>query len=128
MNRLPFVQRVLLHVALLVLLATGITWEMLSPGPWAAFLMKVHGAFAMLALVMLGTLVTHHIPAGWASLKNRWSGVLLLGGMAWLVMTGYLLYYAGGDSLRLLASQSHLWVGLAACMVVAFHIRRSAVP
>ena len=128
MNRLPFAQRVLLYGDLLVLLATGIAWEALSPGPWAALLMKVHGAVAMLALVLLGTLVMQHIPAGWASLKNRWSGVLLLGGIAWLVVSGYLLYYAGGESLRLLASRSHLWVGLAGCVVVAVHIRRSAIP
>ena len=128
MNRLPFVQRVLLYGALLVLLGTGIAWEGLSPGPWAAFLMKVHGAVAMLTLVLLGTFAMHHIPAGWASPRNRWTGVLLLGGLDWLVASGYLLYYAGGESLRLFASQSHLWVGLAACIVMAFHIRRSAIP
>ena len=128
MNRLPFVQRLLLYGALLALLATGLAWEWFDPGPWAAFLMKVHGALAMLALVLLGTLATHHIPAGWASLKNRWSGVLLVAALAWLVASGYLLYYAGAESLRLFASQSHLWLGLAACVVVAFHIRRSAIP
>ena len=128
MNRLPVVQRVLLYAVLAVLLATGVAWEALDPGPAAALLMRIHGAVAMLALVLVGTLLVHHIPAGWASLKNRSTGVLLLGGLAWLVASGYLLYYAGGESLRLFASQSHLWVGLAACVVVAFHIRRSAIP
>ena len=72
-------------------------------------------------------LLAHHIPAGWSSLKNRRSGVALLVGMGWLVASGYLLYYSGSDSLRLFASQSHLWVGLAAGLVVALHIRRSAI-
>ena len=49
MNRLPLVQRVLLYGALLALVATGLAWEWLDPGPWAAFLMKIHGALAMLA-------------------------------------------------------------------------------
>src|SRR5258708_24228874 len=89
--------------------------------------MRIHGAVAMLALVLVGTLLVHHIPAGWASLKNRSTGALLLGGLAWLVASGYLLYYAGRESLRLFASQSHLWVGLAACVLVAFHILRSAI-
>ena len=128
MNRLPFVQRVLLYGALLVLLSTGIAWAGLSPGAAASFLMKIHGAVAMFALILVGTLLVNHIPAGWGSLKNRWTGVLLFGGSAWLVASGYLLYYAGGESLRRFASQSHLWVGLAACVVVAFHIRRSAIP
>ena len=86
MNRLPFVQRVLLHGALLSLLATGVAWEWFSPGPWAAFLMKIHGAVAMLALILVGMLLVNHIPAGWGSLKNRWTGVLLLAGSAWLAV------------------------------------------
>lgn len=127
MNRLPSVQRILLYAALILLLATGVAWEVLSPGPLASLLMKVHGGAAMLALVLLGTLIAHHIPAGWTSLKNRWSGVLLLAVLGWLVASGYLLYYSGSDALRSFASQSHLWVGVAAAVVVALHLRRSAI-
>ena len=126
MNRLPIAQRVLLYVALLVLLATGIGWEV-TAAPWAGLLMKIHGGAAMLALVVLGMLIANHIPAGWTSLKNRSSGVLLLSTLGWLVASGYLLYYAGSDPLRTFASQSHLWVGVAGCVVVALHIRRSAI-
>ena len=127
MNRLPVLQRILLYVALLVLLATGIAWEVLRPGPSATWLMKIHGGAAMLALVLVGTLIAHHIPAGWHSLKNRWSGVLLLVALGWLVASGYLLYYSGSETLRFFASQSHLWVGLTAAVVVALHLRRSAI-
>jgi hypothetical protein len=127
MNRLPVVQRYLLYAALLILLATGVAWEVVSAGPAAALLMKVHGGAAMLALVLLGTLVVHHIPAGWASFKNRWSGVLLLVVLGWLVASGYLLYYSGSESLRSFASESHLWVGVAGCVAVASHLRRSAL-
>jgi hypothetical protein len=127
-NRLPAAQRLLLYAALLLLLVTGVAWQALNPGPWAGLLMKIHGGIAMLALVLLGTLVMHHIPTGWASLKNRWSGVILIAGMTWLILSGYLLYYAGSDAVRLFASQSHLWIGVAASAVVAVHIRRSAIP
>ena len=127
MNRLPMLQRILLYVALLVLLATGIAWEFLRPGPSASWLMKIHGGAAMLALVLIGTLIAHHIPAGWDSLKNRWSGVLLLVALGWLVASGYLLYYSGSETLRFFASRSHLWVGLAVAVVVVLHLRRSAI-
>lgn len=127
MNRLPAVQRILLYTALLVLLATGIAWEFLNPGAWAAALMKVHGGAAMVALVLVGTLIAHHIPAGWSSFKNRLSGVLLLTVLGWLVASGYLLYYSGSETLRFFASQSHLWVGLAGSVVVALHLWRSAI-
>ena len=127
MNGLPAAQRILLYSALLVLLATGVAWEALSPGPWAAWLMKIHGGAVMFTLVFAGTLIAHHIPAGWTSLKNRRSGVLLLAALGWLAASGYLLYYSGSESLRFFASQSHLWTGLAASVVVALHLRRSAI-
>ena len=124
MNRLPVVQRGLLYAALFILLTTGIAWELL---PWATWLMKIHGGAAMVALVLVGTLIAHHIPAGWASFKNRWSGVLLLTALGWLVASGYLLYYAGSEALRLFASQSHLWMGVAGSVAVALHLRRTAI-
>ena len=124
MNRLPIVQRGLLYAALFILLATGIAWELL---PGATWLMKIHGGAAMVALVLVGTLIAHHIPGGWASFKNRWSGVLLLTALGWLVASGYLLYYAGSEALRLFASQSHLWMGVAGSVAVALHLRRTAI-
>ncbi len=127
MNRLPAAQRVLLYAALLVLLATGVGWEVLGAGPWAPLLMKIHGGAAMVALLLIGTLIAHHIPAGWTALKNRCSGVLLLATLGWLVASGYLLYYSGSETLRAFASQSHLWVGLGAAAAVALHLKRSAI-
>ena len=126
MNRLPALQRLLLYATFLLLLATGIVWEALTPGPAAAMLMEIHGGIAMLALVLLDTLLVQHVPTGWISLKNRWSGTLLIGSLSWLAVSGYLLYYAGSESLRSFASESHLWIGLTACVIVALHIRRSA--
>ena len=77
--------------------------------------------------LLIGTLIAHHIPAGWSSFKNRWSGGLLLTVLGWLVASGYLLYYSGSESLRSFASESHLWVGVAGCVAVASHLRRSAL-
>jgi hypothetical protein len=126
-NRLHAVHRLLLYAGLSVLLATGAAWGAMSPGGAASLVMKIHGAAGMLALVILGTLLARHVPAGWASNKNRKSGALLVGALLWLAVTGYLLYYAASESLRWYASQSHLWVGIAACAIVGLHIRRSAL-
>ena len=127
MNRLHPAHRILLYSALSLLLASGATWEVMSPGAAASLLMKLHGAAAMLTLVLLGGLLARHVPEGWASSKNRKSGAILLGAFLWLVLSGYLLYYAGSEALRWYASQSHLWIGIAACAIVALHIRRSAL-
>jgi hypothetical protein len=117
----------MLYSALGVLLASGIAWEAMSPGATASLVMKIHGAAGMLTLVLLGALLAQHVPAGWTSRKNRKSGAILLGAMAWLALTGYLLYYAGTESLRWYAAQSHLWVGIAAGGIVGWHIKRSAL-
>ena len=127
MNRLHPAHRVVLYSALGVLLATGVAWQAMSTGAAASLVMKVHGAAGMVTLVLLGALLAQHVPAGWTANKNRKSGAILLGAMAWLALTGYLLYYAGGESLRWYAAQSHLWVGIAACAIVALHVRRSAL-
>jgi hypothetical protein len=127
MNRLHPAHRLLLYAALAVLLGTGAAWEVLPPVAAASLVMKIHGAAAMLMLVLLGALFTHHVPAGWASNKNRKTGPLLLGALIWLALSGYLLYYAGSESLRWYAAQSHLWVGIAAGAVVGLHVRRPAI-
>jgi hypothetical protein len=126
-NRLHPAHRVVLYAALSVLLASGLAWEAMSPGTAASLVMKIHGAAGMLTLVLLGTLFAQHVPAGWTSNKNRNSGALLVAALTWLALSGYLLYYAGSESLRWYAAQSHLWVGIAACTIVGLHIRRSAL-
>lgn len=127
MNRLHPAQRLTLYALLAVLLATGAGWEAMSPGAWAALVMKIHGAAGMLTLVLLGTLLVHHVPAGWSAKRNRRSGIVMLSALTWLAMTGYLLYYAGTEALRGYAAATHLWVGLAAAAIVGLHVRRSAL-
>ena len=127
MNRPHPAQRFALYALFGALLATGIAREALSPGPATTLVMQVHGAAAMLMLVVLGMLLIQHVPAGWAAGTNRKSGGLMLSSLAWLAVSGYLLYYAGGEVLRSYAAQSHLWVGIAAGGVVGWHIRRSAL-
>ena len=127
MNRLHPAHRMVLYAALGVLLASGLAWEAMNAGAAASLVMKIHGAAGMLTLVLLGALLAQHVPAGWASNKNRKSGAILVGTMTWLALTAYLLYYAGSESLRWYAAQSHLWVGIAACAIVGLHIKRSAI-
>ena len=126
MNRLPLLRRSMIYAAFLLLAGTGVAWEALTPGPAAATLMKIHGGVAMATLVLVGTLLAQHVPAGWLTLKNRLSGSVLVFGLSWLAVSGYLLYYTGDDLLRSIASQTHLWIGVAACLVAVLHTRRSA--
>ena len=90
------------------------------PGePWS---MRVHGGAAMLFLVMLGTLVRSHILHGWWLGRNRFAGVAMVTIMLLLTLTGYALYYAGGERIRPVISVLHWGIGIAVPAVLLWHI------
>jgi len=136
MNRVRRVQRRLLYLTGLLLLATGAAWAVLHYVPdWLriderraveinAVLLKVHGAAAMASLVLLGMMLVEHVGAGWRGERNKTSGIAILALVAVLVVTGYLLYYAGGEELRQAASLLHLVAGVVLPLVIVFHALR----
>jgi hypothetical protein len=77
----------------------------LTAHPLEQWWLRAHGAFAFGSLWLLGVYI-------------------------WLVLTGYLLYYAGGDAFRAAVSVGHWTAGLAALFFLLLHrrIRRSAGP
>lgn len=88
-----------------------------------SWLLKFHGAAAMLALVALGALLSTHILPGLETPHNRTAGIVLLTGTAMLGATGWGLYYLGNESLRSWTSALHIAVGLAAAAAFVHHIR-----
>lgn len=75
--------------------------------------LAAHGAFAFAALFLFGLMWGVHIIAGWKSLRKRWSGSLLFGVIAWLIVSGYLLYYLRNDEMLSTVALLHWAVGLA---------------
>lgn len=124
------------HGTFLVLFASGAGWWVLhrwlqvqgdfgpQPHPAQRPLMLIHGAAAMLALVILGTLVPLHMKRGWRARLNRANGIMLIAFVGLLTLTGYGLYYAGGESLRSVAGTAHTTLGLALPFAVIWHIVR----
>jgi hypothetical protein len=120
-----------LYGTLAALFASGTAWLATRYGArapfgdsrWSAVSMQVHGAAAMALLVLAGGAIALHVGSAWRERRNRVSGLAV--GIALLAMTvtGYLLYYAGEDSERAIASVAHWVVGLAAPLVVAWHTR-----
>ena len=123
MNRLHPAYRALLYTVLGVLFLTGVLWE---AGVARGLLMEVHGAAAMATLVLVGGLLARHVPIGWTKRANRLTGVLLLAGSAWLVVSGYALYYAASEALRHYAALTHLWVGFGLAIALLAHRRPQA--
>jgi hypothetical protein len=100
----------------------------LTAHPLEQWWLRAHGAFAFASLWLLGFLSVAHVGGRWAWRRQRPSGLVLLGVYIWLVVTGYLLYYAGGDTFRAAVSLAHWTVGLVALVFLLLHrrIRRGA--
>jgi hypothetical protein len=123
LNRLHLGYRALIYAVLGLLFLSGLLWE---TGWERSLLMKLHGAAAMATLVLLGALLARHVPTGWSAGTNRISGAAVLTAAAWLLITGYALYYSGSDALRYWAGATHFWVGAGVAAVFGLHLRRSA--
>ena len=85
--------------------------------------LQVHGAAAMAALVLLGTLVPLHMQRGWQADRNRRNGLMLIVVNGVLILTGYGLYYAGGERWRAASQWTHNVVGGLVPLLIVWHIR-----
>jgi hypothetical protein len=135
--------RYCLYIVLALLFLSGAAWTywnylVAHSGDFEAraktWAMKIHGAAAMAILVLIGTLLTGHVKLAWRARRNRGNGALLLGVFGILTITGYGLYYAGGEELRTWTSWIHLSVGLSIPVLIVLHValgkktRPSATP
>jgi hypothetical protein len=85
-----------------------------------------HGVAAYLGVLVWGSLFGRHIPAGLQSRRKLVSGIAALALAAVLVITGLLLYYAGGEGVRSVSSIAHQVFGVAVAVVVAVHVLAKA--
>lgn len=92
------------------------------PNPLEPLWLKVHGAVAMAALVAVGSVMPWHAWRAWQVRRNRSSGLWMIGTMAFLLLTGWALYYVGSEVLRPYLSIVHWVVGLATVPVMWLHI------
>ena len=137
MNRMTAVHRRVICLTSALLILTGLFWAVARYCPqiarlddeaqalaFAATIMKIHGAAAMAALILLGTLLAKHVPSGWTAPRNKSSGIAMLAVFSILVLTGYLLYYTGGEARRQAVSYLHLAAGLGFTALLAVHLPR----
>lgn len=84
--------------------------------------LRLHGAAAMLGLIVFGSLFPSHIVRAWFSRTNYMSGLVMLALMTLLVLTGYGLYYLGDEQIRTWISAVHWLAGLVAAMSIVLHV------
>ncbi|KVH46836.1 hypothetical protein WJ39_16245 [Burkholderia diffusa] len=104
------------------------------PTPIEPWMLRIHGAAMMGFLIVSGTLLPGHVRRAWEMRRNLGSGLTLATGVVWLILTGYGLYYAGGDEqVRSWISISHWAIGLAAACLLPLHVvlgksRKTSTP
>jgi len=114
-----------LYLTVGALVVTGTVWLLLDRATWpetATYLLRLHGAAAMVTLVLLGTLLPLHVRVGWRRGRNVASGIVMLATNGALVLTAFGLYYAGSESLRHWTSALHTAIGLALPLLIVAHV------
>ena len=92
------------------------------PHPSEAWWMRLHGAAQLGFLIAFGALLPEHVLHGWRHRLNRPSGTAVIAMVIALTLTGYGLYYASGATLRQWVSAIHWSIGLAAAVILLWHI------
>ena len=133
-GRLSAVHRRLTYLVCALLYITGALWLLFhyavaapdelgrARHPLESWSLRLHGAVAFGFLVALGSLLPRHIGEAWATRRNRSSGAIMLSAASLLVITGWGLYYVGGETLREWLSIGHWVIGLAAAPLLLFHV------
>lgn len=122
----------LLWLLVLTLTATGALWL------WAEYLyvpaedgmesyaikhyaMIVHAGAALLFVFAAGTLLHTHMQMAWRQQRNRASGAVMAATAAVLTLSGYGLWYAGGETLRAASEWAHWITGFGLPLLMLVH-------
>jgi hypothetical protein len=89
--------------------------------PW---MLRMHGAAMIAALLGAGSLLVVHVWRGWTYRSQRVLGSVLTTTCSLLILTGYLLYYVGDETMRPWLSKIHWIVGLLILPIFLLHYRQ----
>lgn len=92
-----------------------------TPHPMEAWWLKLHGAFAFAIVWMFGLVWGIHVSKALPHRRRKPSGLTLISVLVALTVTGYLLYYAGSETLRPVISVAHWAIGLASPIAFLLH-------
>lgn len=93
----------------------------LEINPLEPWMLRLHGLALIPALLGFGGLFVVHIPKGWKDPRQRWIGLGLTTLSGLLILSGYLLYYTGDDTVRGWTSLIHWVVGLGVPVIFIWH-------
>lgn len=130
---LPRWLRWTLYLTTAVLFVTGGLWLIVHyglkqsgaedlPHPAEPWILRAHGLAMIVGLFVYGSLLRAHMINAWKLRRNRSTGLLVVTVLALLTITGYMLYYVGGETTRPIISVAHWTIGLVIGGLLPFHI------
>lgn len=125
--RLGSLHKVVSYSIWLILAITGVVWTwrqdwlMTLPDDFSVNMLKIHGVFAALSLIILGTLISTHMKAAYQRKRNRMTGLILLIMFSIMSASGYALYYSP-EAWHELIKWTHVWSGIAVIVLLPAHI------
>ena len=131
--RLSWRHKVAFYTVLSVVFASGAIWAWLhyfsqpnelGISPAQAWILMIHGLFAAMSLLVIGSLVPLHVKYAWRAHRNRGNGIFFIAIVTLLIASGYGLYYIGNERFRSWTSWIHLGIGLAFPFLLVLHIWR----
>jgi hypothetical protein len=83
--------------------------------------LRLHGTFAVLMLVIAGSLLPVHVRVGCHQHRNRAADGVIIAIITLLIVSGYVLYYSDEET-RPVVSALHWIIGLGAPVALVWHI------
>ena len=132
-------RKLLLYAATGLLWVTGViyigvqyssqgAYEITPVGHWVQSVsMKIHGAVAMIFLMIFGGLLLDHVPTGWRKNEKRITGVWQVVVCSLLILTGWGLYYLGNEEWRSRTRWLHVAVGLFLPLLILVHVKFAGI-
>ncbi|MHB1214862.1 MAG: hypothetical protein ACYCY9_07720 [Thiobacillus sp.] len=127
----------MLYAGLVLLWASGALWLLFhyffqadgdfgpQPHRLESWWLRLHGLAAMLALILLGSLLPNHMNLAWARRRNHRSGLPMLAVWGWLAATGYALYYFSSDTNAAWLPLLHWGAGLMLPAMLFIHLKQA---
>ena len=84
-------------------------------------LAALHTSLAFLMMILIGSLWSVHMRAGWRRHRQRWSGLLLALTYLLLMATAVGIYYLSDETWANVAGMGHMLVGVALLAPFAWH-------
>jgi len=84
-------------------------------------MLVLHGVSAAMMLVLAGSVLSTHVRVGWRIRRNLWTGLLILGVLLLLAVSGQMLYY-GSEESRDPSLWVHWIVGVMTLALAPVHV------